>query len=779
MRFWIGHAVLLLLCVVLPFGAGLYVDTHSEVRRAQVAGTVAARLAGQNLESRMTLAAHEAVKSALALAQKVADRDLIGETNKSKDRRDAAVAQLEEMLSAETPQGGFAWLVDETGAIVAENGRKIAVDNPRRIGGHPLFRETQDGYAADGFWLEGTKVALAGAAPINVRGKAQGAVFIGVPIDRAFVDKVSAALNSQLTLVAGDRMFVSTFEPELAQEIVKAAGNAVEAVSAGSLARPIEHEGLAMLPLFIEHDASGIAFSSLSMRVPGLDGLSWIVSAPVGELLRDLPNRQEILLGGLISFFMLALLIGLVSHRIFVAPIGRITDHLSELQFGRGEYELPEARVSAPFRRLVKLINMTVQKIPSRGFSAQRTSSSDSFSEMPASAPSPMSVSQREISALPMRTSDLRLDDAPARMTMPPPPPAYSQEIAEPPDPEPLLKEHPFEGDENALADAVAAMSLRPTAPPAKRVEDEAAAIAAAIASLDSPQPAHAPKPRGASGSRNSPPSSTPPPVAPSLEAPKVPSRVIRSAADIRGVPSDSLTSPSPFPPSASEMFRGNANPSMQPSDELTPVDAIAFPARPQVITPRETAVNAHRPPSTARGGGSLDFGSYSASPLGGGAALSADRIGIGESRVDEGGFNPEATVVAPVTDELLRKSASRDETTSSYRVPNLGGGDMTMVANVPPNLIAQTLAGTDDSVDDQGLDAADHAHFKETYERFIEMRKRCGEATGDLAFDRFLQKLAKNREGLIQKYNCRTVRFQVYEKDGKAALKATPVRAR
>jgi len=28
-----------------------------------------------------------------------------------------------------------------------------------------------------------------------------------------------------------------------------------------------------------------------------------------------------------------------------------------------------------------------------------------------------------------------------------------------------------------------------------------------------------------------------------------------------------------------------------------------------------------------------------------------------------------------------------------------------------------------------------------------------------------------------VQKYGCRTVRFQVYVKDGRAALKATPVR--
>ena len=38
-------------------------------------------------------------------------------------------------------------------------------------------------------------------------------------------------------------------------------------------------------------------------------------------------------------------------------------------------------------------------------------------------------------------------------------------------------------------------------------------------------------------------------------------------------------------------------------------------------------------------------------------------------------------------------------------------------------------------------------------------------------------QKLRKNREQLVQKYACRTVRFAVYVKDGKAALKATPVK--
>lgn len=767
MRFWIGQAVLLLVCVVLPFTAGIYVDTQSEIRRAEQSGAVAARLAGQNLESRLKIEAYGAVNKALNVAQKISERDLIGEANKPRPRNEAAVTALEAILSESTEAGGFAWFLDETGAVIAEAGKKAVDPNPRKVTGHPLFRETQEGFALDGFWIEAGRIALVGAAPVSVRGQAAGAVFIGTPIDKTFVANISGRLNTQVTLVAGGKPLTSTFDDKLANEIVTAVGSSGDAVHAGSLTadKEITHAWLPGLPLFMPHDLSGVAFSSLSQRAPGLDGLSWVVSAPVGDLLRNVPERQEIILGGLVAFFMLALLIGLVNHRVFVTPIGRITDHLSELQFGRGELELPEGRVSGPFRRLVKLINMTVQKIPSRGFSAARPLGSESspITELPAaplSIPPAASLSPgREISLAGRNNiTELRADFPAPQSTLPP----QSEIPISSSTPQSMLSEHPF-GDDDALADAVAAMSaprvqkqpgqseLRP------KVEDEAAAIAAAIASLEAPMPP--PKPRSGSQVRSQ--------STGSLEAPRVGNR--KNAADIRGVPSDSLTgAPSPFVPSQSEMFRGNSNVHAQPSDELTPVDQIA--ARQHVRTPPGTPMRGNIP----RGGGSLDLNAYAA--LGASAGVHEN---IGESRVDEGAFNPEATVVAPVTDELLRKSASRDETTSSFRVPNLGPGDMTMVASVPPNLIAQTVAGPDDGLDDQGLDAADHAHFKETYERFLEMRKRCGEPTSDLAFDRFLQKLAKNREGLIKKYNCRTVRFQVYEKDGKAALKATPVRAR
>jgi hypothetical protein len=145
-----------------------------------------------------------------------------------------------------------------------------------------------------------------------------------------------------------------------------------------------------------------------------------------------------------------------------------------------------------------------------------------------------------------------------------------------------------------------------------------------------------------------------------------------------------------------------------------------------------------------------------------GGAALG--QAGLAEEARD--GFRSEATVVTAPNESLLRAS-SRD-ISGSFGVESLH--DRTVVADVPEHLLAESKG--------EEMDSAESAHFKETYERFIEMRKQCGESTADLAFDRFVAKLRKNREGLIKKYNCRTVRFQVYEKDGKAALKATPVRA-
>jgi hypothetical protein len=72
---------------------------------------------------------------------------------------------------------------------------------------------------------------------------------------------------------------------------------------------------------------------------------------------------------------------------------------------------------------------------------------------------------------------------------------------------------------------------------------------------------------------------------------------------------------------------------------------------------------------------------------------------------------------------------------------------------------------------------SADEDHWREVFREFLRVRAECGEPTQGLTYERLRVKLASNRDALMAKYGCRTVRFQVYVKDGKTALKATPVR--
>ena len=116
-------------------------------------------------------------------------------------------------------------------------------------------------------------------------------------------------------------------------------------------------------------------------------------------------------------------------------------------------------------------------------------------------------------------------------------------------------------------------------------------------------------------------------------------------------------------------------------------------------------------------------------------------------------GDSPEATRVAAVPAELLQQAARANDAMDN--LPQSSGGW------APPPV----AAGGDD------------AHFLEVYQSFVQTRAQCGEAADGLTYDKFAQKLRKNREQLTAKYQCRTVRFQVYVKEGKAALKATPIK--
>lgn len=88
------------------------------------------------------------------------------------------------------------------------------------------------------------------------------------------------------------------------------------------------------------------------------------------------------------------------------------------------------------------------------------------------------------------------------------------------------------------------------------------------------------------------------------------------------------------------------------------------------------------------------------------------------------------------------------------------------MVAAIPDELLARAQAT-----------GADDAHFRSVFDQFVDTKKQCGESTAGLTFEKFEKTLRKNRDQILTQHGARTVRFTVYVKEGKAALKATPVR--
>ncbi len=93
-----------------------------------------------------------------------------------------------------------------------------------------------------------------------------------------------------------------------------------------------------------------------------------------------------------------------------------------------------------------------------------------------------------------------------------------------------------------------------------------------------------------------------------------------------------------------------------------------------------------------------------------------------------------------------------------------------TRVADSPQQSRDGAVMGSTASNDDAG-------QYRAIYDEFLALKVKCGESVENLTYDRFLTKLRSNRDALIAKHGCKAVKFQVYVKDGKAALKASPVR--
>ncbi len=90
--------------------------------------------------------------------------------------------------------------------------------------------------------------------------------------------------------------------------------------------------------------------------------------------------------------------------------------------------------------------------------------------------------------------------------------------------------------------------------------------------------------------------------------------------------------------------------------------------------------------------------------------------------------------------------------------------------ATAPLPAVAEPAAAPEGEGDEE-------TDWQKVFDDFVRTRASCGETSAGLTYEKFRLKLGANKAQLMSKYGCRTVRFQVYVKDGKTALRATPVR--
>ena len=143
----------------------------------------------------------------------------------------------------------------------------------------------------------------------------------------------------------------------------------------------------------------------------------------------------------------------------------------------------------------------------------------------------------------------------------------------------------------------------------------------------------------------------------------------------------------------------------------------------------------------------------------------------------------PETTRVAAIPQELLARSARPNTAEVPLSSQRPGHPGMAAPSTAPTPVMGTPMAGMmmppppPPPTGSGAIALAEEQHFQDVFREFVVTRDQCGEPNDGLTYDKFVAKLRKNKEQLVQKYACKTVRFQVYVKEGKAALKATPVK--
>jgi hypothetical protein len=66
---------------------------------------------------------------------------------------------------------------------------------------------------------------------------------------------------------------------------------------------------------------------------------------------------------------------------------------------------------------------------------------------------------------------------------------------------------------------------------------------------------------------------------------------------------------------------------------------------------------------------------------------------------------------------------------------------------------------------------------WRKVYEDFVATKQQCGESIEGFSYEKFEKTLKKNQTAIMKRHGAKRVKFAVYVKEGRAALKASPIR--
>jgi hypothetical protein len=624
----------------------------------------------------------------------------------------------------------FALLLNAAGETIAEIGVETGLGKQNH--GLPIFVEAKSGIVRDGSLRVKKKMYRVAAAPVfgDRDGRLLGVVILGWRYSTAYLNKLSASIGYPLVLVDGGQVIGKPVD-FVAEQLLKGARDG----GLGTVA--LELPFMFSEPLLVADTEPYRFLAGGRPLVVAEDSAALVILVDRAGAFKTIALAQFAVVLGSVILFLLMLVLSVSEQRSFSEPMNTLLEHLSSIAQGEGSGIVPEAELKGPFLRLGKQVNMILQASQSGGGSGY--SGGHQVSPGDGSKPIQLAVGSQSNGAAELSgvnpvvgapgsaaiNPQIGLDppiSSPATGPVPlasiPLQPAAAAEPAMPnPGAAPLG--NAFPGDAmNAIA-PTNSPDLNPTEIPG--AQDSGALSGLFDDAAKDPLAAFR-----VAGAGGEPPASTPtPPSMPPLPGmpPSLPGQSMDSGA----------------------MAPSQTNPTLEPASGANPLDQVA------------------------------------------------DAAADGEA------FNADATRMFQVPEALIRESAANPLPTGSHQFDqqnvNTAGGDAvsavgaamglpaeaqqlieespdrTVVAQVPADLL--NIAGAQQP----DVTAEEDAHFRQTHQEFLDARKQCGEDTSQLSYDRFLNKLLKNRQQIRDKYNAKSVRFQVYVKQGKAALRAVPVR--